>query len=107
VDLLEELRAASSSSIAEPPPVGGQTGPTTEPISRPRDRTRSASAFIASALASMSTWGANRNRSTPSNFTPSTSAAAVRSSIVSRSIAGSEPSPLPTTPGQAALCSRG
>ena len=40
---------------------------------------------------SMLTCGANRNRSTPSNFTPSTSAAAVRSSIVSRSIGGSTP----------------
>ena len=55
----------------------------------------------------MLTCGANRKRSTPSNLMPSTSAAAVRSSIVSRSMAGSDPSPLPTTPGHAALCSFG
>ena len=28
---------AASSPIAEPPPVGGQTGATTEPMTRPRD----------------------------------------------------------------------
>jgi len=87
--------------------VGGQIGATTEPIVSPLAFTLSASAFKSSSGASMSTCGAKRNRSTPSNFTPSTSAAAVRSSIVSRSMAGSEPSPLPTTPGQAALCSFG
>ena len=38
--------------------------------------------------------GRTRKRSTPSNLTPSTSAAAVRSSIVSRSIGGSESAPL-------------
>ena len=55
-------------------------------------------------MESMSTCGANRNRSTPSNLTPSTSAFAVRSSIVSRSMDGSASGePLPTTPGQAAL----
>src|SRR4029078_11243673 len=48
-----------------------------------------------------------RNRSTPSNFWPSTWAAAVRSSIVSSPIGGSLPSPLPTTPGHAALGSLG
>ncbi len=48
--------------------------------------------------------GTGRSRRTS---TPSTSAAAVRSSIVSRSIGGSESGPLPTTPGQAALCSFG
>ena len=36
-------------------------------------------------------------------LTPSTSAAAVRSSIVSRSIGGSESGPLPTSPGHIAL----
>ena len=36
---------------------------------------------------SMLTCGSNRNRSTPSNFTPLTSALAVRSSMVSRSMA--------------------
>ena len=43
----------------------------------------------------------------PSNFTPSTLAAAVRLIIVSRSIGGSESGPLPTSPGQAALWSLG
>ena len=57
---------------------------------------------------SISTCGANRKRSTPSKRTPSTSALAVRSSIVSRSMNGSASGePLPTTPGQAALCSFG
>src|SRR3954452_23272626 len=55
----------------------------------------------------MLTWGSKRNRSTPSNLWPSTSAAAVRSSMVSSPIGGSLSSPLPTTPGQAALCSLG
>ena len=50
---------------------------------------------------------ANRNRSTPSNRTPSTSAAAVRSSMVSRSMGGSESGPLPTSPGHMALWSAG
>jgi hypothetical protein len=51
--------------------------------------------------------GSNRNRSIPSNFTPSTLAADVRLIIVSRSIGGSESGPLPTRPGQAALWSLG
>jgi len=51
--------------------------------------------------------GSNRNRSIPSNFTPSTDAAAVMLIIVSRSIGGSESGPFPTSPGQAALCSFG
>ena len=89
--------------MAEPPPVGGQTGATTEPITRLRWRALSASAFSSSSEASMLTCGSNRNRSKPSNLTPSTSAAAVRSSIVSSGIGGSESGPLPTTPGQAAL----
>src|SRR5688572_24898607 len=55
----------------------------------------------------MSTCGSKRKRSTPSNRVPSTLAAAVRSSIVSRSIGGSESGPLPTSPGHIALCSAG
>src|SRR5215472_13167008 len=74
------LRSCSD-PIAEPPPVGGQTGATS---------------------------GAKRKRSTPSKRMPSTSAAAVRLSMVSRSIAGSLPGPpLPTRPGHMALCSAG
>jgi hypothetical protein len=96
------LRSASS-PIAEPPPVGGQTGATTEPITRFRFSAFSASAFKSSSEASMLTWGSNKNRSKPSNLMPSTSAAAVSSSMVSSGIGGSESGPLPTTPGQAAL----
>ncbi len=48
--------------------------------------------------------GRGRRRRT---CTPSTSAAAVRSSIVSRSIGGSESGPLPTRPGHMALCTAG
>ena len=51
----------SPSSIAEPPPVGGQTGATTEPIVRPRDGTLSARALSSSSVASMLTCGRNRN----------------------------------------------
>ena len=93
----------ASSPIADPPPVGGQTGATTEPTTRPRERTFSANAARSLSVASMLTCGSNRNRSTPSNRAPPTLAAAVRSSIVSRSIGGSPSPPLPTTPGQAAL----
>ena len=42
--------------------VGGQTGATTEPMTRFRDFTFSASAFRSSSEASMSTWGAKRKR---------------------------------------------
>ncbi len=93
--------------MAEPPPVGGQTGATTEPTTKPWDLIFLARASRSASVESMFTCGSNRNRSTPSNFWPSTSAAAVRSSIVSRPIGGSLPSPLPTTPGQAALCNFG
>src|SRR6185436_14903501 len=55
----------------------------------------------------MLTCGSNRNRSTPSNLTPSTDASAVRSSIVSRSMGGSPSGPLPTSPGHIALCRAG
>src|SRR5712691_11110216 len=51
--------------------------------------------------------GSKRNRSTPSNFTPLTEALAVKASIVSRSMGGSESGPLPTRPGHMALCSLG
>ena len=98
---------SSALPIAEPPPVGPQTGATTVPISRFRARALSASWRIWSSLESMSMCGAKRNRSKPSKRTPSNSASAVRSSIVSRSIGGSAPGPLPTTPGQAALWSLG
>src|SRR5947209_10088761 len=99
---------SASEPIAEPPPVGGQTGATTEPITSLRERTLSASFLRSSSDESMSTCGANRNRSTPSNLTPSTCALAVRSSMVSSSMNGSAPAePLPTTPGQAALCNFG
>ncbi len=104
---VEELRPVFGVPIAEPPPVGGQTGATTVPITSFRARALSASRLMSSSVASMSTCGAKRNRSKPSNLTPSTSAAAVRSSIVSRSIGGSASGPLPTTPGQAALWSLG
>ena len=78
---------SSSSPMAEPPPVGGQTGATTEPIDEAlRDVTLSASFLRSSSVASMLTCGSKRKRSTPSNLTPLTSAAAVRSSIVSRSM---------------------
>src|SRR5260370_3669944 len=71
-------------------------------------RTLSANRFRSSSEESISTCGAKRKRSTPANFVPFTAAAAVRFSIVSRSINGSPPSdPLPTTPGQAALCNLG
>jgi hypothetical protein len=76
-------------------------------MARPREETFSARALSPSSSMSMSMCGANRKRSTPSNLTPSTSAAAVKSSMVSSSIGGSESGPFPTTPGQAALWSLG
>src|SRR5260370_33605626 len=51
--------------------------------------------------------GSVRNKSTPSNRAPTFSADAVRFSIVSRSMKGSEPGPLPTKPGHIALCNLG
>ena len=82
---------------------GGQTGATTcrSPGSAPR--ALSASAFDRRRSSRCRCAASKRNRSKPSNRTPSTSAAAVRSSIVSRSIGGSASCPLPTTPGHAAL----
>ena len=94
--------------MAEPPPAGGQTGATSEPMESFLARTLSARRFRSSSDESMSTCGAQRKRSTPSNFAPFTSAAAVRSSISSRPMMGSAPGePLPTTPGHVALCSLG
>ena len=84
---------SSSSPIAEPPPVGGQTGATTEPTTKFLAPILSASFFRSSSLESMLTCGSKRKRSTPSNLTPLTSAAAVRSSMVSRSMDGSAPAP--------------
>ena len=53
-------------------------------------------------------WRVGEQRSTPSNFWPSTSALAVSFSSVSSGMIGSPSgAPLPTTPGQVALCSFG
>ena len=102
--MLKNRPRSASSPMADPPPVGGHTGATTLPMTRPSDWTFSANLFRSSSVESMSTWGALRKRSTPSNRTPSTSAAAVQSSMVSRSMKGSSASgPFPTTPGQPAL----
>ena len=99
---------SSASPMAEPPPVGGQTGATTEPMTNPLAQILSASFFKPFSSMSMLTWGSKRNRSTPSNLTPLTSALAVRSSMVSRSMQGSAPGlPLPTKPGHMALCNLG
>ena len=92
-----------SSPMAEPPPVPPQTGATSEPAFRFFDANFPASAWRSSSDESMSVCGSDRNRSTPSNPTPSTRAAAVRFSIVSKSIGGSEPGPFPTSPGHIAL----
>ena len=95
---------SSSLPMAEPPPVGGHTGATSEPTTRWRRPMLSASFLMSSSVESMLTCGSKRNRSTPSNLTPLTSAFAVLSSIVSRSIGGSAPGPpLPTSPGHIAL----
>ena len=56
-------------------PTGGQTGATAEPMERPRPPTLSASALIPSSSTSIDVCGSARNRSTPSNLMPSTSAA--------------------------------
>src|SRR3954462_5958774 len=100
---------SSSDPIADPPPVGGHTGATSDPIIRFFARTLSASRARSSLLESMLTCGSKRKRSTPSNRVPSgVRAFAVRSSIVSRSIGGSPPgAPLPTSPGHMALCKCG
>src|SRR5215813_3330966 len=99
---------SSSEPMAEPPPVGPHTGATSEPMTRLREATLSARRLRSSLLESMSVCGRDRKMSTPSKRWPSTSAAAVRSSIVSRSITGSASGPpLPTSPGQVALCSFG
>src|SRR5205823_12734722 len=99
---------SSSLPIADPPPVGGHTGATSDPTTRLFDRILSASRLRSSFDESMLTCGSNRKRSTPSNFVPFTGAPAVRFSIVSRSIGGSAPGPpLPTRPGHIALCKAG
>ena len=77
------------------------------PISRFLENALSAIAFISSSDASIFICGSNRKRSNPSNLTPSISAFAVSSIMVSIEIGGSESGPLPTTPGQEALCSLG
>ena len=101
---VRKLRRSSSVPIADPPPVGGHTGATSEPTANPFEPIVSARRAMSAALASMLTCGSKRNRSTPSNFRPSTAVLAVRSSIVSRSIVGSAPGlPLPTSPGHIAL----
>ena len=85
-----------------------RSGATTEPTTKPLAAILSAIVFKSSSLISILICGSNRKISTPSNLTPSTSAAAVRSSIVSRSSEGSAPGePLPTRPGHMALCSLG
>ena len=101
--------AARSASLpmAEPPPVGGHTGATREPARSPLAARFSARRARSSSEESISVCGSERKRSTPSNRTPSTAAAAVRFSMVSRSIGGSESGPLPTSPGHMALCSAG
>jgi hypothetical protein len=78
--------------IAEPPPVGGQTGATTRADHQvPRLHLVGQRLQVVVAM-SMSTCGANRNRSTPSNFTPSTSAArSGRASCPGRSAARALP----------------
>src|SRR6266545_5887630 len=94
--------------MADPPPVGGQTGATSDPTSSPFPPIFSVSRFRSSSAASMLTCGSNKNKSTPSNRAPFARAAAVRFNIVSRSIGGSAPGPpLPTRPGHMALCSAG
>jgi hypothetical protein len=103
---MKRLRS-SASPIAEPPPTGGQTGATIEPMARFLEPTVSASFFRSSSLASMLVCGSARNRSMPSNFTPSTSAAAVMSISAESAIGGSASPPLPTTPGHMALCNFG
>src|SRR5882724_3419178 len=94
--------------MAAPPPVGGQMGATTEPILRFLDWILPAIFLRSSSEASMLMWGSKRKMSTPSNLTPLTEALAVKSSMVSRSMAGSAPGlPLPTRPGHMALWSLG
>src|SRR6185436_5872809 len=94
--------------MADPPPVGGQTGATSDPPTSPFAPILSASRFRSSSVESMLTCGSKRNKSTPSNRAPFARAAAVRFNIVSRSIVGSAPGPpLPTRPGHIALCSAG
>ena len=66
----QEVLRSSSLPIAEPPPVGGQTGATSDPTTRFLPRILSASLFRSSSVESMLTCGSNRNRSTPSNLTP-------------------------------------
>ena len=89
--------------MAEPPPTGGQTGATMEPIARLWRAAFSASCFASSSVKSILVWGAAWKMSMPSNFTPFTSALAVSEIMVSRSIGGSESGPLPTSPGHIAL----
>lgn len=94
--------------MAEPPPAPPQIGATKDPMARFLLWTLSASFFRSSSLESMSTCGDQSEMSSPSNFTPSTSAAAVSSSISSNPMKGSAPGdPFPTTPGHVALCSLG
>src|SRR5690606_31066926 len=82
-------------------------GATKDPMFRLRPDTLSASRLIPSSDISRSKCGSNTPISTPSNLTPSTSAAAVISNIVSNGITGSESGPFPIMPGQVALGSSG
>ena len=98
-----KVSRASLSPIAFP----AQIGATKLPISNPCAATLSAKAFAPSLPLSMSKCGGNKPISTPSNFTPSTSAAAVMANMLSNEITGSESGPFPTIPGHVALCNFG
>jgi hypothetical protein len=95
---------ASGPPKAVSPTVPGHTGATSEPTASPFAAILSAITLRSSSEMSMFVCGSKRKRSTPSNFVPFTSACAVMSSIVSRSMNGSAPGlPLPTRPGHMAL----
>ena len=99
---------ARRSPIAEPPPVGGHTGATTEPTTNPSRANLVAQPLqIVVGRIDADVRVEQKQIDAVELRRRSTSALAVRSSIVSRSIGGSEPGPLPTSPGHIALCKAG
>ncbi len=107
--LPDESLASSAPPMADPPPVGGQTGATTDPTSRPKRAHlvgQSRQVVIARIDADVR-FEQEQIHAIELHAIVHSRAAAVRWSMVSRSIGGSESGPLPTRPGHMALWTRG
>jgi len=90
---------SGSLPIAEPPPVGGQTGATSEPITSLRERTFSARRLRSSSVESISTCVRTRTIDAV-ELRAVHLGRRVRSSIVSRLMGGSESGPFPRRPAR-------